>query len=70
MTKCILVVEDQEDLRAILRDLLSTSGIRRNLNITLPWARVGQARFSYAGLRLTSEESAGRAGVLSGSIGP
>jgi two-component system cell cycle response regulator DivK len=26
MTKRILVVEDQEDLRAILRDLLSTSG--------------------------------------------
>ena len=26
MTKCILVVEDQEDLRAILRDLLSASG--------------------------------------------
>jgi len=26
MSKRILVVEDQEDLRAILRDLLSTSG--------------------------------------------
>jgi two-component system cell cycle response regulator DivK len=26
MTKCILVVEDQEDLRAILRDLLTASG--------------------------------------------
>jgi two-component system, cell cycle response regulator DivK len=26
MTKCILVVEDQEDLRGILRDLLTGSG--------------------------------------------
>ena len=26
MSKCILVVEDQEDLRAILRDFLSASG--------------------------------------------
>jgi len=26
MTKCILVVEDQEDLRGILRDLLTSSG--------------------------------------------
>ena len=46
------------------------TSIRRNLNITLPWARAGQARLSYAGLRLSNEESAGRAGVLSGSIGP
>ena len=46
------------------------ASIRRNLNITLPWARVGQARFSYAGLRLSNEESTGRSGVLSGSIRP
>ena len=26
MSKCVLIVEDQEDNRAILRDLLSTSG--------------------------------------------
>ena len=26
MTKCILVVEDQEDLRGVLRDLLTGSG--------------------------------------------
>ena len=26
MSKCILVVEEQEDLHAILRDFLSTSG--------------------------------------------
>jgi hypothetical protein len=29
MTKCILVVEDQEDLRGILRDLLTSSGTRK-----------------------------------------
>jgi CheY-like chemotaxis protein len=26
MTKCILVVEDQEDLRGVLRDLFTSSG--------------------------------------------
>jgi two-component system, cell cycle response regulator DivK len=42
MTKCILVVEDQEDLRGVLRDLLAGSGY------TVAEAADGQAGVSKA----------------------
>jgi two-component system, cell cycle response regulator DivK len=41
MTKCILVIEDQEDLRAILRDLLTGSGYKM---IEAPDGGVGVAK--------------------------
>jgi two-component system, cell cycle response regulator DivK len=45
MTKCILVVEDQEDLRGVLRDLLTGSGYA-----------VAEAADGQAGVEITRSE--------------